>query len=284
MVRTLITIILSVVVTLGIIKMMPTASQETAKESVYDRVMRTGTIRCGYALYDPLLIKDPNSGKLHGVFYDLLTEIGQELDLKINWVAEVGYGEIEEGFLSNKYDVFCNGAVITPKRAKFAYYTMPIYYQATMAWVRADDSRFDASLERLNDPAIRVMVKDGDVSEMIAGKMFPEAKAVSVPQLVDYTQMLVDVQTGKADAAFLEKSYGDTFLKKNPGSIKIARLDDPVNVSAVGMLLPSGENKLKNAFDASLAKLLVNGEVDRAFRNNAPTYDLWAISRPYARH
>ncbi len=225
----------------------PQNSPTAQKETISEHVLRTGNLRCGYALYDPLIVKDPNTGTLHGVFYDLVNEMGRELDLKIDWVAEVGYGEIEEGFLANKYDVFCNGAVVTPKRAKFILYTTPVYYQTSVTWVRAKDNRFDESLDKLNAPDVTLVVRDGDVQEMIARKSFPKAKTVSSPQMVDYTQMLVDVQTGKADAAFFEKSFGDKFLVKNPGTLKIAMPNKPVNVSPVSLMLPMGEDRLKNA-------------------------------------
>lgn len=255
-------------------------AQTAAPESVYDRVMRTGTLRCGYALYDPLVIKDP-SGALHGVFFDLANEMGRELGLKIEWTAEVGYGEIEEGFLANKYDVFCTGAAITPKRGKFSYYTTPIYYQTDVVWVRADDHRFDANLSRLNAPDVTLAVRDGDLPETIARLSFPKAKTISSPQSADYTQMFMDVQTGKADAVFFEKSFGDKYLAQNPGGLKIARPDTPVYTIPVAMMLPMGADKLKSVLDTALAKMILNGQIEEAFKRNAPSYDLWGTAQPY---
>ncbi|HBM90421.1 MAG TPA: hypothetical protein DD400_00870 [Rhodospirillaceae bacterium] len=275
---------LSAVVALGTNHFMykPSSSVISSPQDVaFERIMKTGTIRCGYALYDPLITKDPDTGKIEGVFYDLVNEMGRELDLKIDWVAEVGYGEIEEGFLANKYDVFCSGAIPIPKRAKYTFYTTPLYYQATVAWVRSGDTRFDKDLERLNAEDVTLVVRDGDVSESIAMKKFPKAKRISSPQMVDYTQMLVDVHTGKADAGFFEKSFGDKFLAKNSNAIKIARPNQPVNLSPVSMMLPMGEGKLKSVLDMTLTKLILNGSVEAFFRKNAPDYDLWSVGVPY---
>ncbi|MDD3182820.1 MAG: transporter substrate-binding domain-containing protein [Alphaproteobacteria bacterium] len=278
----LIAILVSILAAYGTVVMTQQAGPNAQpKESVYDRVIRTGTIRCGYALYEPLIMKDANSGKLHGVFYDLMNQMGEELNLKINWVAEVGYGEIEDGFLANKYDVFCAGAVITPKRAKFTFYTMPIYYQTTMAWVRADDTRFDDNLRQLNSPNVTLATRDGDVTQAIAQKLFPKAKTIVSPQMADYMQMLVDVQTGKADATFFEKSFGDKFLRGNPSTVKISNPNSPTDVSQVAMMLPFGDYKLKYMLDASLSQMLLNGSVKEAFHANAPDYDLWSAATPY---
>lgn len=40
------------------------AAAETGKESAYECVMRTGTLRCGYILLPPEMNKDPNTGAL----------------------------------------------------------------------------------------------------------------------------------------------------------------------------------------------------------------------------
>ncbi|MCB1556441.1 MAG: hypothetical protein KDJ15_03915, partial [Alphaproteobacteria bacterium] len=42
-----------------------------AMDSGYDRVMRTGTIRCGYIAFPPYLMQDLNTGEFSGLAYDL---------------------------------------------------------------------------------------------------------------------------------------------------------------------------------------------------------------------
>jgi polar amino acid transport system substrate-binding protein len=252
----------------------------TQKETAYERVMRTGTIRCGYAIYEPLLGKDAKTGALHGVFYDLVNEMGRELDLKIDWATEVGYGEIEEGFQTGKYDMFCNGVIPTPKRAKFSLITTPVFYGGLLAWVRTDDHRFDDHPERLNTPDVTLVVRDGDINATVAQTFFPLAKTLSSPQLEEYSQMLVDVVTKKGDAVFFEKSFADNFLAKNPGSIRSAAPDKPVDVHPVSMMLPIGEVQFKNMIDTTLTKLILSGAVKQAIEKNGET-SAWFIKAPY---
>lgn len=49
-----------------------------AKESAYDRVMRTGTIRCGYFIWPPGFSIDPNVGKRSGFFTILSKNWGKD--------------------------------------------------------------------------------------------------------------------------------------------------------------------------------------------------------------
>ena len=45
------------------------------KESAYERVIRTGIIRCGYFVWPPFLAIDPNTNKKSGIFFDIVEEI-----------------------------------------------------------------------------------------------------------------------------------------------------------------------------------------------------------------
>lgn len=95
------------------------------KENAYERVMRTGELRCGYAMSPPNLEVDPNSGELTGLERDIWDEIGKELDLKILWTEEVGWGNYIEGLRTGRYDAFCNQAWPTPARLKKYNYGGP---------------------------------------------------------------------------------------------------------------------------------------------------------------
>jgi ABC-type amino acid transport substrate-binding protein len=62
------------------------------KETSYDRVMRTGVIRCGYVEWPPYLLKDPNTQEFSGLIYDYMMAIGKDLGFKVEWSESVGWG------------------------------------------------------------------------------------------------------------------------------------------------------------------------------------------------
>jgi len=47
------------------------------RESAYARVMRTGTLRCGYVLYPKTIERDLNTGKMSGPMYAIMEEMGK---------------------------------------------------------------------------------------------------------------------------------------------------------------------------------------------------------------
>lgn len=61
-------------------------------ESVYERVIKSGTLKCGYIPYPPAMIVDPNTGEKSGIFYEFMNEVGKRLSLKVEWVQESGWG------------------------------------------------------------------------------------------------------------------------------------------------------------------------------------------------
>ena len=54
------------------------------KESVYDRIQRTGEIRCGYSSWAPFFFIDAATGEKKGSSHDTMEEIGKRLVARIN--------------------------------------------------------------------------------------------------------------------------------------------------------------------------------------------------------
>jgi ABC-type amino acid transport substrate-binding protein len=160
-------------------------------KNVLSRVLASGKLRCGYAPWPGLIVDvDPNTKKLTGTFYDYLQELGRSLELKIEWVAEVPFGEIPQALDSGKIDAHCSGAWTNPIRGKFVDMIVPISYQFITAFVRKGDKRFSDNFEAINDPAIKISIIDGESSSAIAATRFPKATHLSNPQGTDGVQIL----------------------------------------------------------------------------------------------
>ena len=254
----------------------------TKTETTYERVLRTGEIRCAYAVYAPPLIKDPNTGQLSGIFYDMMEEVGRRLNLKIKWVEEVGYGTIAQGFVTDRYDAFCNAVWPTPERGRAGSFTIPLYYSPVDVFVRADDHRFDSDMTKLNDPAYIFAVKDGDVSDSFSKQFFPKAKTTSIPDMADTSQLLEDVVHNKADAAINSPELLNQFLDKNPGTLRDLTPGHPIKATGNVMMLKPDQYQFKIMLDNVLQDLLNSGFIDaelKKYQSYHPAYLLDAL--PY---
>jgi ABC-type amino acid transport substrate-binding protein len=248
-----------------------------AKESVYDRVKRTNTLRCAYLVYPPETIKDPNTGKLTGMVVDTAEELGRKLGWKIDWVAEVGFQDMFEGFKTGKYDALCVGLWENPARSKEALFSNPMDYGVIYTVVRSDDTRFDDSLEPINDPAIKVAEIDGELGQVVQQEVFPKAGAYLLPNLSDVSMIVEAVATGKADVAFLPVPSVRKYMEQNPGKVKILKKNPSRVFPAPLMAVPHGEHELKYVVDATLRALQESGFVNRILQKYDPTRESYLL-------
>lgn len=255
-------------------KQSPTVEKS---ETTYQRIIRTGTIRCGYALWPPFLSKDPNSGEISGFNHDIFAAIGKELGLKVEWVEEVGFGNFIEGLNTNRYDAFCQTVWPDPGRFKNATITLPVHYHQVYVVVRSDDARFDKGYETLNDPSYTTAAIDADITQSIALSDFPKAKIDALPQNADAAQIFMEVASGKADATFVDYGFFKSFDAKNSGKLKTA--GQVLHVYGSVFSVKQGEADLKNLLDSAIIALTNKGvladilkRVDPYSIPPAPTY------------
>lgn len=256
------------------------------KETAYERVMRTGTLRCGYLVFPPHVIKDPNTGKFSGIVYDIMEEAGKLLDLKIEWTEEVGLATMNEGLKNGRYDALCFGYWQNPAEGKLGFidFSTPLYYMPASVFVRADDDRFDDDIMAMNDPAVRISSSDGMIATAIAGQDFPKAQVISLPNMTEISQNLMEVATGKADVAIVAVRDGLRFMETNPGKLKNVTERQPVRVFGSTIAIPQeGDPRFRVMLDSAFFQMLQGGFVDRTLK----TYEEYPgavlpVAKPYA--
>jgi ABC-type amino acid transport substrate-binding protein len=246
-------------------------------ESTYQRVVRTGVIRCGYASWAPFISKDPNSGAIVGFNHDIFEAIGKELGLKVEWTEEVGFGNYIEGLNTNRYDMMCQTVWPDPGRFKNATLTLPVHYHKVYVVARANDERFDRDYEKLNDASFVAAAIDADITQSIAQVDFPKAKIDALPQNADAGQLFMEVADGKADATFVDYGFFQDYDKKNPGKLKT--VGSLLHVYGSVFSMKAGEMDMKNLIDSAIVSLTNKGVIanilSRVDPNSippAPTY------------
>lgn len=240
--------------------------QSPAQETVYDRVIKSGTIRCAYIVYPPATSKDPNTQRLYGIAVETMQEIGKKLDLKIEFTEETAWGQMIEGLEANRYDLVVSGIWPNAARAKRVDFTLPLFYSGIGAYVRSDDNRFTDSgsgLAAINNANIKTAAIDGEMSDIISREDFPNAARVSLPQTADISQVLLNVVQKKADVTFVEPYHGFQFLKNNPGTVKNLTPDRPLRIFGNTLMLRRGQMEFKTMLNTSIEQLLNSGFVDK---------------------
>lgn len=275
-------ILLFSILALGVVS---SAFASDAKESIFDRVIRTGTIKCGYVVYPPQLMKDVNTGEISGVVHDVMEKVAADLGMKVEWTEEVGSATMFEGLKTHRYDMLCVTISVTAARAREAMFTTPLLYTPVNAYVRSDDTRFDKDIKVANDPAYKLVGIDGSRGLTLAMENFPKSTINSLPELTDFSQLLLEVQMGKADVALSEASQFYDFLEKNPGSLKNATPNKPITVVASSLAVDGNEVRFLAMLNSAIEVLHNNGYIDRVIDKYEPHKGSWyRVALPYRVH
>lgn len=249
-----------------------TSSSFATEERAHERVVASGIIRCAYAISPPALVKDPNSGTLSGLDYDLWNIIGTELGLKIEWTEEVGWGNFTEGLKTGRYDAFCSEIWPDPNRVKFVSLTKPILYSFLNTYVRADDHRFDGNLEKINSSLVTIPAIEGDVSVTMAQNRFPEAKILSLPQTSTVSDMFMAVMSKKADVIFLDQALFQSLNANNKGAL-VQLKGVPASFTFASYYgVNSGETQLRDMIDIALQTLIDDGRLEKLAHKYSADY------------
>ncbi|MFZ2620763.1 MAG: transporter substrate-binding domain-containing protein [Alphaproteobacteria bacterium] len=247
----------------GVKVFAPTGSNSAAaKETAYERVMRTGVLRCGYNYWDPGVVKNAD-GSLGGYAVDVAREIAKVGELKLEWVGPIEWGNMVAELASNKVDAFCAGTWQAGLKAKHVIFSEPFSYEAVEAFVRVGDNRFVGNLAALNSPEVTLVVVDNDNSAFIAKDTFPKAKVVALPVGMSDADMLQYVITGKADATFVSLGLARSFMAANPNAIQPAAKGQYLRLFGNTMVVNGGEFQLNHFMETSLAELENSGVINR---------------------
>jgi len=263
----LLVIVLSAAVAFGVVKVVAPAGQGGAaahKETAFERVMRTNTLRCAYLVMPPQFSMDPNTKAFSGVSYDVVMEAAKRLSLKVDWVEEVNFMNVAEGFKTGRYDAFCLASYRWEPSARVMEYTIPIYKSTTDAYVRADDHRFDADLKAINDPSVKVAIVDGgEASAFIRAADFPASTAHSLPANTDPSFLLESVATKKADVSLSNPLMAMPYLASNPDKLRRIEGHAPIRAYSHALSFGKGEHDMVSMFNVAIDGMHDDGTINK---------------------
>ena len=264
----------------GVITAINPPPEAPIQQTAYDRIMATRTIRCGYVLYPPAVMKDPNTGQFSGIAYDLMQEVGKVLNLNIEWTEEVTFATNVQGLQDGRYDAVCITYWMNPNEGKFVNFSTPFYYSALVPVVSASSSKLK-SMNDLKGEQTKIATVDGSVASRIAQSRFPKAEIFSLPNTTSVAELLMAVSTKKADVAFVEPFQLAEWNKNNQES-KLASFGEPLAVFPNVIALAQNDGRFKTMIDAALTDLINSGKVDQIL-DSYETHkgSFYRLSTPY---
>ncbi len=238
-------------------------------DNVYDRVMKTRTIECGYFVEPPFTIRNEVTGEFSGIAVDLIEMIANDLNLKVKWKEQMSFATFQDDLNNNKYDIVCGGIFVLPRGGR-ADYTNSFSYASMIGYTQPDNKKFDKPFNNVDWSKETIAGLDGEGATTAAQKLLPEAKMNVLPQLSSISEMLMLVSTGKADIGFVLPSVFKNFNETNPGKLREAKLGRPLYTYDVSFAVARNQYEFKSMINNSLRQLIASGELKDLFTKYDP--------------
>lgn len=229
-------------------------------ESLYQRIARTGIIKCGFAAWPMYWDVDPNTKETSGLSKDLSAAAFKLLGLKVEYIETTFANKVTD-LQNGKFDAICGDGPWILTTLKQMDYSTPFMYIPIYAYGRADETRF-ASRANLNAANISFVGIDGDLSTELVQNFFPLSQLKTLETTIDPSQMLLDVATNKADVTLIDPGAAENFIQNNPGKVKQVLGGHVLAAYNVGFGVRKGEVDLLNMLNGAIAALHNTGSID----------------------
>lgn len=253
--------------------LLPFPAFAAEKESAYDRVMKTHTLRCGYILYPPYMEKDLKTGKFSGPAYDIAEELGKTLGLKMEWVEEVAVGGEVASLESHRFDSVCSvTGTYDPGMFLQIEFSKPLFYIDNTIFSRSGDSRFAGKkgFKDLNNPDLTFVGIEGDSTSIYAKLLFPKAKIKELPQLTDPSQLFLELSAKKADLIIVESAIAARATKNNVGQFQQINFIESLPKYSVTLAVAKDSYELRDAINQGIDYMHLNGTIDKILDKHDP--------------
>jgi ABC-type amino acid transport substrate-binding protein len=239
----------------------PAAGADTSASAggTLERIRRSGKMRVGYLIAEPMMLHGKDGGEVQGIFADMVRQIAKSLNVEVEWV-ETNLTNFAAGLQSDLYD-FCVGpSFVTIPRAAAVSFTEPIAYVGNSAVLRADSRLAANSLQDFNKKGLRVAVLQGQALEEYSRKNLPEAELIVVTG-GDLTAPLVAVSAGRADVGLMNSLTITLYSREHPEVKAVLMGEESVEILPLAWSTRQGDVALRDFLNASISYLGTTGRI-----------------------
>ena len=250
-------ILLSCALAFGLLGCRSGASRSGAQavqEGAFERVQRTGTLRVGYFLMEPTIVREQD-GKLKGLFIDIVEQLARDMRWKIEY-KQVDLKNFAASLQAGEFDLSIGATFSSPSRATGASFTRPLFYLGYTGVTSIQNADRFKKWADLDQPGVRVAVKQGSAIGDYVTRVFKKARIVALEEPA-LSAPLAAVP-GQADVGLMNQLTVFSYLRDNPqAKLKEILADAPVELHVNNKLVARGEVVVvENRFGIKITELL----------------------------
>lgn len=227
------------------------AGSAQSSSNLLESIKSAGKIRIGVeGTYRPYTYHDA-SGKLAGFEYDIAETLAKDLGVTAEYI-ETPWDSLIAGVDADRYDIVINNVSATDERKQKYDFSVPYLYSEPKVAVKKD-----SSLQNVSE----ISGHSSAQSETSNFRKMVEAKGASIVVVSGFDEAIEQVLSGRAEMTANDSVSFAEYFKEHPDANLRLLSGDLGTGSNSSILLPKGQDALRNAIDDSLKKHLGNGDI-----------------------
>ena len=207
--------------------------------------------------YRPMSFLDPESGEYVGFDAALAEDLALSLGVRLEFVPTT-WPTLMDDTLAGKFDLAVCGITITDARKKQALMSDGYLVNGKTILCRAEDAGKYTSLAAVNRPEVRVMENPGGLNEKFARQHLPLAVLIIHPVNEEIPGLIA---SGRADVMITEIMEAAYYCAQDK-RLAAPLLDRPFTYGQLGVLLPPGNEALRDHVNAFLKRKRQSGRLE----------------------
>jgi polar amino acid transport system substrate-binding protein len=226
-----------------------------------DEIISSKEIRLGWLDYPPLMIRDPKTQALSGVYIDAITAQFNALKIKPVWV-EMTWGTFAAALQSDQIDVFIGASFATPQRSLALSFTTPVAFMGNGILVRKADAqgRFKnvKSIMDFDQDGVRMAVLLGSAGHDWLKAHFKHATIVPL-EGTNQSEGTLALLADRVDANYTDSFIGAGDVRAHPNEIVDLFAENPLDVAPIAWAIKRKEPDLLVFLNTMLGYMETSG-------------------------
>ena len=252
-----------IVLGLGMATVLVGCGAEETTEDSFDQIKEEGTLVVGLDdTFAPMGFRD-NEGEIVGFDIDLANEVGERLDIDVEF-QPIDWALKETELASGNIDVIWNGYTITEERKKQVDFSSP-YLENSQIIVVLEDSEIQTK-EDLSGKVVSAQQSSSAVDAINADESniveeFADQEVVLYPSNND---VFNDLASGRSEAIVVDETLGRYYMNQNE-EISYRVLEDNFGEEEYAVGMRKEDDGLTEAIDNALNEMKEDGTYDEVY-------------------